>query len=225
MRRIFDPNLNFDDTLARAVETLQKEPTYPLKDRKKGVGVKEPGAYVLYYHGDLLRCRGLKGKDGEQARYDKWEIPGPGEPIYIGKGADMRGRLGYHIRSSEHVAGPENLDADAFTFKVLRLPPGRPVFGPLMETLLIEHFIEAMRAGWTGMTPLPPTITKPLWNQEGRTGFGNNGKTPLEEGKISPWDILHPGRPYMRELAPGWTHTVIHYKTEGDALDLFGDED
>lgn len=115
-------------------------------------------------------------------------------PIYVGK-ADPKGgrrggdldapagpalsdRLRKHARSIEQA---NNLDLSDFRCRYLVLDD---VWVRMAERMLIAWY-------------------RPLWNVV-VDGFGNNdpGKRRATQYR-SPWDILHPGRPWVEKLAMG----------------------
>lgn len=141
------------------------------------------GIYAIYYVGDfqLYRSIALRNREG---RFDA--------PIYVGKavpagarkgnvgigeppGTVLYGRLGEHSKSIDQA---ENLDLQDFFCRYLVVDD---IWIPLGESLLIGRF-------------------NPLWNKV-VDGFGNHdpGGGRYKQQK-SPWDILHPGRPWADKL-------------------------
>lgn len=157
--------------LASAVHPLPPEPF-------DGAGI-----YALYYVGDF-------------APYEKIIAKNKGNkflaPIYVGKaipeGARKAGvgqegktsralykRLSNHVKSISHAT---NLDISHFRCRYLVVDD---IWIPLGESLLIE-------------------MSLPIWNMV-IDGFGNNDPgSGRHAGKISAWDILHPGRPWVANL-------------------------
>ncbi len=144
------------------------------------------GVYALYYSGDFALYAPIVGRRLE----GKYEIP-----IYVGKavpkgsrkgggfdsdqtGTPLYSRLKQHSRSIELAT---NLKIEHFSYRKLVVDD---VWIPLGESLLIDRF-------------------KPVWNLVVE-GFGNN--TPGEmrkNGARPPWDVVHPGRGWSREMKGG----------------------
>jgi hypothetical protein len=143
------------------------------------------GVYAIYYDGtfDLYGDIADLNRDG---RY--------GWPIYVGKAVPAGARKGgYGLgadpgqalfkRLAEHASSIEqatNLDNAHFKCRFLVVDD---IWIPLAESLLIEMF-------------------SPLWNTR-IDGFGNHdpGKGRYNQQR-SPWDELHPGRPWAAKLQP-----------------------
>ena len=140
------------------------------------------GVYALFYTGDYPAYEPLAKQNREH----------PGSfPIYVGKaapstrmGADIDpsaidteevGRALYKRVAGDHRKSVEqavNLDVNDFTCRLLVL---NSIWVPLAETALIARYT-------------------PVWNSF-LDGFGNHapGRGRIN-GKISRWDVLHPGR-------------------------------
>jgi hypothetical protein len=160
--------------LARSVETalLATEPR-PLSQVPEFYGV---GIYVLYYGGSL-------------ALYEP--IAGTSTPIYVGKavprgsrkaltdeaaiGKELWERISEHRESTVHA-----VDLSPADFMV-RYLVADDVFIPLAERLMIR-------------------TAAPVWNVV-VDGFGNHdpGGGRYNQ-RVSPWDALHPGRPWVPRL-------------------------
>jgi hypothetical protein len=183
LRRItpFNPldKTNLGESVADA---LLLQPVGPLPPEEPFIGA---GVYAIYYQGPFPLYKEVAdlNKDG---RY--------GWPIYVGKavpagarkggyglGADpgqaLFKRLVEHASSIEQV---ENLEGGDFKCRFLVVDD---IWIPLAESLLIEMF-------------------SPLWNKK-IDGFGNHdpGKGRYNQQR-SPWDGLHPGRPWAAKLRP-----------------------
>ena len=100
--------------------------------------------------------------------YQDIRTPEAEKAIYAGCTHNMGERLGKHCKTIDSV---QNLDRADFLCRVLLLPKD---WEKTIEARLIDRL-------------------KPLWNQPGFKGFGNNEKHPLG-GKASHWDTIHPGR-------------------------------
>lgn len=141
------------------------------------------GIYVLYYEGNFPLYAELarKNRNGR----GRW-------PIYVGKAVPAGARKGgfglnadpgqvLHKRLVEHASSieqAENLDLAHFTCRFLVVDD---IWIPLAESLLIEMF-------------------SPLWNKK-LDGFGNHdpGSGRYNQQR-SPWDVVHPGRPWALKL-------------------------
>ena len=154
--------------------------SYHLLSRFIGVGI-----YALYYTGDFPSYRRI----AEQNASDAWE-----KPIYVGKAVPAGARRGgyglgespgevLYRRLREHAASIQqatNLSLGDFTCRYLVVDD---IWIPLAESLLISMFI-------------------PLWNYY-LDGFGNHDPgTGRYNQQRSPWDEIHPGRPWAARLRP-----------------------
>lgn len=161
------------------------------------------GIYAIYYSGPLpLYAPISKPKSG-----------GVATPIYVGKAVPEGARKGgyglgstpgfvLHRRLAEHAKSVEqakDLSLADFACKCLIVDD---IWIPLGESLLIEQF-------------------KPLWNMV-VDGFGNHDPgSGRYKQQQSPWDILHPGRPWAAKCAPGKSRVDIeneviwHFKNQG----------
>ena len=160
------------DNLGRSVTgALLSSPAQPLPPQP----FEGAGLYAIYYVGPFAHY---------QAR------TGPERPIYVGKavprgarkggmgdaGSVLFERLKEHAESIAHAKG--SLDPTHFHCRYLVVDD---IWIPLGESLLIERF-------------------QPLWNV-GIDGFGNHDPGAGRYGqKKSPWDVLHPGRPWAEKL-------------------------
>ncbi len=163
--------------LARSIELeLLARDVTPLADRSP---VRGSGIYALYYAGALEFYRPVSNVPPDFHR-----------PIYVGKaipegsrkgglienkgsGNSLGKRLSQHARS---IRGTANLDIADFYVRYLVV---EDIWIPLGENVMIERF-------------------RPAWNLAVE-GFGNNtlggGR---DKQKLSPWDVLHPGREQER---------------------------
>lgn len=131
------------------------------------------GVYAIYYRGPFECYKPISGKD---------------HPIYVGKAdpetlhaltAEAQGtrlffRLNDHYRSLSSV---KNLAINDFDCRYLVV---RSAWVETAEDLLIDWF-------------------KPVWNSEMKVcyGFGKHGDSAgTRKNERSPWDTLHPGRPW-----------------------------
>ena len=169
--------VNLAQSIANA---LLETPAVPLAqlDAFDGAGV-----YVIYYKGDFAPYSPMKVANAVT----------PTLPIYVGKAIPRGGRKGglsadasvgraLFPRLSKHAASISscnNLDIADFMVRFLIVDD---IWIPLGENMLIEEF-------------------KPLWNRV-IDGFGNNDPGGRRANQYrSPWDVLHPGRPWAEKLA------------------------
>jgi hypothetical protein len=143
------------------------------------------GIYALYYTGPFPAYR----KVAERNTKDQWC-----SPIYVGKAVPPGARKGGYglgespgevlyrrLREhSESIDQTENLSLSDFKCRYLIVDD---IWIPLGESLLISMF-------------------SPLWNQM-LDGFGNHdpGAGRYNQQR-SPWDVIHPGRPWAKKLKP-----------------------
>lgn len=143
------------------------------------------GIYALYYEGEFP----LYNEIAAQNKDDQYSWP-----IYVGKAVPAGARKGgYGLgadpgqalfkRLSEHASSiicAENLNLADFRCRFLVVDD---IWIPLAESLLVEMYF-------------------PLWNQK-IDGFGNHdpGKGRYNQQR-SPWDVIHPGRPWAFRLQP-----------------------
>lgn len=178
--------------LARSVaEALLSKKSVALAITEK---FEAAGVYAIYYRGSSEPyVRLAEHNDRQEAAEDI--------PIYVGKampegskatgsvasdrpGTALFDRLAQHAESIEVVDGIELRD---FQCRYLAVDS---VWIPLGEALLIHRFM-------------------PLWNKVVK-GFGNHhpGKGRFK-GKVSDWDVLHPGRSWVQHLQPGNTREQV----------------
>lgn len=143
------------------------------------------GIYAIYYVGDFYLYKEIS----ELNAHDRFSWP-----IYVGKAVPAGARKGgfglgadpkqvLFKRLAEHAASitqAKNLDLADFTCRFLVVDD---IWIPLAESLLIETY-------------------QPLWNRK-IDGFGNHdpGSGRYNQQR-SPWDTLHPGRPWAERLRP-----------------------
>jgi hypothetical protein len=149
---------------------LVLQPLRPLGSVPKFYG---SGVYALYYRGGFDAYRPISGTD---------------QPIYVGKadpqdgnartpekqGTRLSVRLADHLKS---VGLAKNLKVEDFECRYLVVVSG-------WQKSAEEHLIRRY---------------KPIWNNEMKIcfGFGKHGdSSETRANKKSPWDTLHPGRPW-----------------------------
>ncbi|MGN6482473.1 Eco29kI family restriction endonuclease [Luteibacter sp.] len=172
---------NLGESIVRA---LLRQPLFRLSELP---GFSGAGIYAIYYG----------GRYQPYARLAALTSGEPTVPIYVGKavpkgarrGADLDAvagsvlfkRLSEHSDSIKAVSGNPlaGIELDEFYCRWLVLDD---VWIPLGESLVISRF-------------------QPLWNRL-LDGFGNHdpGKGRYK-GKRSRWDVLHPGRKWVANLA------------------------
>jgi hypothetical protein len=163
-------------------EALLQKPAGPLPPAEAFIGA---GVYAIYFDGAFPLYKDIAdlNRDGHY-----------GWPIYVGKAVPAGARKGgYGLgadpgqalfkRLAEHASSIEqanNLELDDFKCRYLVVDD---IWIPLAESLLIEMF-------------------SPLWNKK-IDGFGNHdpGRGRYNQQR-SPWDELHPGRPWAAKLQP-----------------------
>lgn len=187
---------SLSETLARE---LMSSELMPLSDIEKFYG---DGVYALFYCGDFPAYQELSDINFSE----------PGTlPIYIGKaspktltgseldtGAVDAPRVGtrlYDRVARDHRASIEaavNLRVEEFSCRMLVL---HAIWVPLTESALIARYAPV----WNSIVP----------------GFGNHapGKGRIA-GKMSRWDILHPGRGRETATTPTDTYEQLCRETE-----------
>ena len=144
------------------------------------------GVYALFYIGNNEIYK-------ELAEYNI--LNNCAYPIYVGKavpkgarkggvgrddnqGQALQKRLGDHTKSINDAA---DLDINDFRCRFLVVDD---IWIPLAESLMISRY-------------------QPVWNTL-IDGFGNHDPGSGRKGQVqSPWDILHPGRPWAKKLPEG----------------------
>lgn len=170
---------NLGESVAEAVLL---RPVVALPPAEQFVGA---GVYALYYEGDFPLYQDI-ARQNRGGKY-RW-------PIYVGKAVPAGARKGgYGLgadpgltmfnRLAEHAASIDqanNISLSDFRCRFLVVDD---IWIPLAESLLIEMF-------------------SPLWNRK-IDGFGNHdpGRGRHRQQR-SPWDVLHPGRPWAEWLQP-----------------------
>lgn len=163
-------------------DALVSRPIMDLPPAHQFVGA---GIYAIYYAGNFAPYKAITRKNIP----DRWTTP-----IYVGKAIPpgaRKGGLGLGAASgtvlynrlhehAESIVLAENLDIGDFKVRYLVVDD---IWIPLGENMLIEKHA-------------------PLWNRV-IDGFGNHDPGKGRYGqKKSPWDVLHPGRPWANRLSP-----------------------
>lgn len=166
-------------------DALTLQPRRPLNAVDKFYG---SGVYALYYRGDFETYRPISNTN---------------HPIYVGKadpqdthaktpeeqGTRLSVRLADHLKS---VTLAENLKSEDFDCRFLVVTSG-------WQKSAEEHLIYQY---------------KPVWNNEMKIcfGFGKHGDdAKTRANKRSPWDTLHPGRPWAKGNTPN-DKTILQIK-------------
>ena len=170
------PSLVFDPSNPKVVgkligDTLLEQERVPLENLPRFYG---SGVYAIYYNGPFPAYKPARGTD---------------TPLYVGKadpsnpdahtpkqqGTKLWGRLSTdHAKNIKSVA---NLDIGDFDCRYLVV---KSAWQSTAESYLINIF-------------------RPVWNNEVAIcfGFGKHGDDPgTRKNTRSPWDTLHPGRPW-----------------------------
>lgn len=163
----------------KAVNFLISRPAHslPLPKRFDGAGV-----YALYYTGDFEHYANIKAHQGRESI-----------PIYVGKAVPSGWRRGrsskvkecsLYQRLKEHTRSiklVDNLKVEDFKCRFMILENQECSLISDIESALISRF-------------------KPLWNSV-IDGFGNHdpGSGRYNQSP-SEWDVLHPGRPWVKKL-------------------------
>ncbi len=164
---IFDPsNPKFVGELVG--KTLVEQPSQPLAALHRFYG---SGVYAICYTGNFPPYHPIVGRK---------------TPIYVGKadpptpeagnakeqGTKLWARLAEHTKS---IRSAKNLDVNDFQCRYLVVQSG---WQRSAEDYLIHRFSQ-------------------IWNQPTCFGFGKHGDAPTTRVNTrSPWDTLHPGRPW-----------------------------
>ena len=184
--RTYNP-LDYDTISESMATALMDSPLIDLEDVAHFYG---NGVYSLFYTGSFAPYRALSNINNA--------LPGSW-PIYIGKAApnNRKGDIDTSIvdtpeagsalfeRTQDHLKSirlVDNLNPEDFQ---IRLMVCSYMWVPMVETALIARYI-------------------PIWNAV-LDGFGNHDPGGRRVGgKMSKWDTLHPGRPWVaaRKLAP-----------------------
>ena len=174
--------------LAESVgRALLERPVGPLPPEHQFVGA---GIYAIYYVGSFEPYAPI----AQSNRNGRFELP-----IYVGKAIPTGGRKGAGNDGEALAAGPElhrRLTEHARSIEEA-------------ENLVGEHFVcrhLVVDDVWIGLAErLLVQRLHPLWNVV-VDGFGNHDPGRGRHGQQrSPWDVLHPGRPWAARLQDGKT--------------------
>lgn len=180
------PRATFDPADPKAIGrmvsiALLAQPLIPLADVSPAYG---SGVYAIYYHGNHPLYSGISGSE---------------TPIYVGKadpanddasttreqGPKLTARLLEHagtIRTAE--AYTDQLPAHLSPIKLEDFQCRRLVCATNAQLVAEKHLI---RTFW------------PIWNAETKACWGmskHGDAASTRANKRSPWDVLHPGRPW-----------------------------
>lgn len=169
---------NLAESVAAALLS-KPEHSLPPKEFFTGAGI-----YALYYRGAFSAYAPVATRNKKEGVL----------PIYVGKAIEKGRRKGaifgdgaqsnaLFARLKEHaesIAATSTLRVDDFSCRHLVVDP---IWIPLAEALLISRF-------------------SPLWNVV-IDGFGNHDPgAGRYNQKQSPWDVIHPGRPFAAKCRP-----------------------
>lgn len=180
------PGATFDPADPKAIGrmvsiALLAQPLVALSDVRPGYG---SGVYAIYYRGDHPLYGGIAGSE---------------TPIYVGKadpanddasttreqGPRLTGRLSEHagtISTAESYA--DKLPTHLAPLKLADFVCRRLVCATNAQLVAEKHLI---RTFW------------PIWNQETKACWGmskHGDAATTRANKRSPWDVVHPGRPW-----------------------------
>lgn len=164
---VFDPsNPKFVGELVG--KTLVEQPTQPLAALHRFYG---SGVYAIYYTGNFPPYRPIVGRK-TPIYVGKADPPTPDAKNAKEQGTKLWARLADHAKS---IRSTQNLNINDFQCRYLVVQSG---WQKSAEDYLIHRF-------------------SPIWNQSTCFGFGKHGDAPSTRGNTrSPWDTLHPGRPW-----------------------------
>lgn len=130
------------------------------------------GVYALYYRGSFPAYKPIRGKE-TPIYVGKADPPTPDAKSFIEQGPRLATRLAEHAKSIR--AAGTTLHLEDFDCRFLVVQSG---WQRSAEDYLLNHF-------------------RPIWNSKTCFGFGKHGDDPSTRGNTrSPWDSLHPGRPW-----------------------------
>ena len=185
--RLYNPldHENLADSVMRALFRRATMPLADILEKTANDVVLGAGIYALYYTGPFGAYAPLA--EATRAGSQEW-------PIYIGKADAPGGRTGGQIiddptcsalrdRLRDHARSIRTVDDEVFKLADFscRFLATHEMFTETAESLMISRLM-------------------PIWNVV-TTGFGNRdpGKN-RHQGKLSKWDVLHPGRSWARNL-------------------------
>ncbi|OHB59012.1 MAG: restriction endonuclease [Planctomycetes bacterium GWF2_50_10] len=158
----------------------------PVSKLPPDAGFMGAGIYAIYYTGDYPLYKSISDKN----KSDKFC-----QPIYVGKAVPAGARKGgfgldlpagnvLYRRLCEHAESIQqaktSIELSDFWCRYVVVDD---IWIPLGESLLIEMF-------------------SPVWNRV-LDGFGNHDPgSGRHNQQNSPWDVLHPGRPWAIKLKP-----------------------
>jgi hypothetical protein len=171
---IFDPT--DPATAGRVVAlTLVAQARHPLSAIPDFYGA---GVYAIYFKGDYEHYQPLSGTD-HPIYVGKADPATPSAKDAIAQEAKLSGRLKDHAKSIRKAT--TTLNIEDFDCRFLIVQSG---FQKSAEDYLINKF-------------------KPIWNSETKICFGlgkHGDSSETRVNKRSPWDTLHPGRPWAKSI-------------------------
>jgi hypothetical protein len=181
----YDPLSRF--SLGESVERALLESScgsLPPPTRFRGAGI-----YAIYYDGDFEPYRWIASPDCQNPIYVGKAMPPGARRGGVGLGVEagfaLYDRLREHAQSIQQA---ENLEIEDFSCRYLVTDD---IWIPLGESIAIRKF-------------------QPLWNRGPVDGFGiHNPGSGRGNQQRSAWDVLHPGRPFARDLPVNRTPAQI----------------
>ena len=153
--------------------TLLEQPMRPLGLRESFYG---SGVYAIYYAGPFSPYKRISGRN-HPMYVGKADPESPDAKTVEEQGPRLARRLMEHAKSIRYA---ENLSVEHFTCRYLVV---KSAWQRTAEEYLIDRF-------------------RPVWNSEMGVcyGFGKHGdKSTTRRNTRSPWDTLHPGRPWASD--------------------------
>ncbi len=180
------PGLIFDPANPEIVgkligDTMLEQPRGPLGSTPRFYG---SGVYAIYYIGDFPAYQPICGSN---------------TPIYVGKADPATLDARTPIEQGERLYGRLNNDHARSVRQAEKHARATDV-EPFIQLLDFECRYLVVRSAWqrTAEDYLIGRF-KPIWNDEVGIcyGFGKHGDAPTTRANTrSPWDTLHPGRPW-----------------------------
>ncbi|MBL9084786.1 MAG: Eco29kI family restriction endonuclease [Planctomycetales bacterium] len=168
------PSFVFDvsnpETIGRLIgQSLLEQPKLPLAELSKFYG---SGVYALYYRGKFAAYRPIRGSE-TPIYVGKADPPTPDAKTYLEQGPKLAIRLLEHAKSIRSATSTLNINDFDCRYLVVQSGWQRSA-----EDYLLNVF-------------------RPIWNSKVCYGFGKHGDDPSTRSNTrSPWDTLHPGRPW-----------------------------
>jgi hypothetical protein len=179
-RVVFDPSN--PEVVGKLIgDTMLEQPRGPLGSTPRFYG---SGVYAIYYIGEFPAYEPIRGSD---------------TPIYVGKADPAMLDARTPIEQGERLYGRLNGD-HARSIRQAEEHARSVALEPFIKLADFECRYLVVRSAWqrTAEDYLIGRF-KPIWNDEVGIcyGFGKHGDAPTTRANTrSPWDTLHPGRPW-----------------------------